>query len=36
MVLSDRVDRTIVAMTGGAAMVAMGTAMDFYSQQQAL
>ena len=36
MVLSDRVDRTIVAMTGGAAMVAMGTAMDFYSQEQAL
>lgn len=36
MVLSDRVDRTIVAMTGGAAMVAMGTVMGFYSQEQAL
>jgi len=36
MVLSDRVDRTIVAMAGGAAMVAVGTLMGFYSQEQAL
>jgi len=36
MVLSDRVDRTIAAMTGGAAMVAVGKMMDFYSQEQAL
>ncbi len=36
LVLSDRVDRTIVAMAGGAAMVAAGTLMGFYSQEQAL
>ena len=29
MVLSDRVDRTIVAMAGAAAMVGMGTLMGF-------
>lgn len=36
MVLSDRVDRTIVAMVGGASMVAVGTLMGFYTQEQAL
>jgi Na+/H+ antiporter NhaD/arsenite permease-like protein len=36
MVLSDRVDRTIVAMAGAAAMVALGTLMGFYSQEEAL
>lgn len=36
LVLSDRVDRTIVAMTGGAAMVSAGALMGFYSQEQAL
>lgn len=36
LVLSDRVDRTIVAMAGGAAMVAAGTLTGFYSQEQAL
>ncbi len=36
LVLSDRVDRTIIAMAGGAAMVAAGTLMGFYSQEQAL
>ena len=36
MVLSDRVDRTIVAMVGGACMVAVGTLMGFYTQEQAL
>jgi Na+/H+ antiporter NhaD/arsenite permease-like protein len=36
MVLSDRVDRTIVAMAGGASMVAVGTLMGFYTQEQAL
>ena len=36
MVLSDRVDRTIVAMAGGAAMVAGGTLLGFYSQEEAL
>ena len=36
MVLSDRVDRTIVAMAGAAAMVGMGTLMGFYSQEEAL
>jgi Na+/H+ antiporter NhaD/arsenite permease-like protein len=36
MILSDRVDRTIVAMFGGVAMVAIGMFMGFYSQEQAL
>lgn len=36
MVLSDRVDRTIVAMIGAAAMVGTGTLMGFYSQEEAL
>lgn len=36
MILSDRVDRTIVAMAGGAVMVAVGTLVGFYSQEQAL
>ncbi len=36
MVLSDRVDRTIVAMVGAAAMVGLGTMMGFYSQEEAL
>jgi len=36
IVLSERLDGTIVAMAGGAAMVAMGTVMGFYSQEQAL
>jgi Na+/H+ antiporter NhaD/arsenite permease-like protein len=36
MVLSDRVDRTIVAMAGGAAMVAAGALLGFYSQTEAL
>lgn len=36
MVLSDRVDRTIVAMAGGAVMVAVGRLMGFYSQEEAL
>ena len=36
MVLSDRVDRTIVAMAGATAMVGAGTVMGFYSQEEAL
>jgi len=36
MVLSDRVDRTIVAMAGAAVMVGVGLFMGFYSQEQAL
>jgi Na+/H+ antiporter NhaD/arsenite permease-like protein len=36
MILTDRVDRTIVSVTGAAAMVAVGTAMGFYSQEQAV
>ncbi|TKJ28243.1 MAG: citrate transporter [Chloroflexi bacterium B3_Chlor] len=36
LILSDRVDRTIVAMAGGAVMVAVGFLMGFYSQEQAL
>jgi Na+/H+ antiporter NhaD/arsenite permease-like protein len=36
MILSERLDSTIVAMAGGAAMVAAGTARGFYSQEQAL
>jgi Na+/H+ antiporter NhaD/arsenite permease-like protein len=36
LVLSDRVDRTIVAMVGGAAMVSAGALVGFYSQEQAL
>jgi len=36
MILSDRVDRTIVAMAGGAVMVSVGMLMGFYSQEQAL
>ena len=36
LILSDRVDRTIVAMAGGAVMVAVGTLVGFYSQEQAL
>ncbi|NIN69181.1 MAG: hypothetical protein GTO63_31750 [Anaerolineae bacterium] len=36
MVLSDRVDRTIVAMAGAAVMVAVGIGMGFYSQEEAL
>jgi len=35
-ILSERLDSTIVAMAGGAAMVTVGTAMGFYSQEQAL
>lgn len=35
-ILSERLDATIVAMAGGAAMVTVGTAMGFYSQEQAL
>ncbi|MCJ7620968.1 MAG: anion permease [Anaerolineae bacterium] len=36
IILSERMDATIVAMAGGAAMVTVGTAMGFYSQEQAL
>jgi Na+/H+ antiporter NhaD/arsenite permease-like protein len=36
IILSERLDATIVAMAGGAAMVTVGTAMGFYSQEQAL
>ena len=36
MILSDRVDRTIVAMVGAAVMVAVGMLMGFYTQEEAL
>lgn len=36
LVLSDRVDRTIVAMAGAAVMVAAGALLGFYSQEEAL
>jgi len=36
LILSERVHRTIVAMAGAVAMVALGMAMGFYSQEQAL
>jgi Na+/H+ antiporter NhaD/arsenite permease-like protein len=36
LVLSDRVDRTIVAMGGAAVMVAAGALLGFYSQEEAL
>ena len=36
MILSDRVDRTIVAMAGAAVMVASGIAAGFYTQEEAL
>jgi Na+/H+ antiporter NhaD/arsenite permease-like protein len=36
LVLSDRIDRTIVAMAAGATMVSAGALMGFYSQEQAL
>ena len=36
IILSERLDATIVAMAGGVAMVTVGTAMGFYSQGQAL
>ncbi len=36
LVLSDRMDRTIVAMAGAAAMVAAGALLGFYSQEEAL
>jgi len=36
IILSERMDATIVAMAGGAAMVTVGTAMGFYSQEEAL
>jgi Na+/H+ antiporter NhaD/arsenite permease-like protein len=36
MVLSDRVDRMIVAMAGAAVMVAVGLFMGFYTQEEAL
>jgi Na+/H+ antiporter NhaD/arsenite permease-like protein len=35
-ILMERVDRTIIAMAGGAAMVAIGMAMGFYNQEEAL
>jgi Na+/H+ antiporter NhaD/arsenite permease-like protein len=36
LILSERVHRTIVAMSGAAVMVAVGMLMGFYSQDQAL
>ena len=36
LILSDRIDRTIVAMAGAAVMVGAGVLMGFYSQEQAL
>jgi len=36
IILMDRIHRTIVAMAGGAVMVAVGMLMGFYSQEQAL
>jgi Na+/H+ antiporter NhaD/arsenite permease-like protein len=36
MILSDRVDRTIVAMAGAGVMVGVGLFMGFYSQEEAL
>ncbi len=35
-ILLERVDRTIIAMAGGGAMVALGMALDFYHQEEAL
>jgi len=36
LILTDRLDRTIVALIGAAAMVAVGTWLGFYSQEQAI
>lgn len=36
LILSERVHRTIVAVAGAVAMVALGMAMKFYSQEKAL
>ena len=35
-ILIERVDSTVIAMAGGAAMVAIGMAMGFYNQEEAL
>lgn len=35
-ILLERIDRTIIALAGGGAMVVAGMAMGFYSQEQAL
>ncbi|MGH2628769.1 MAG: SLC13 family permease, partial [Anaerolineales bacterium] len=36
LILTDRMDRTIVALIGAATMVAAGTWLGFYSQEQAI
>lgn len=36
LILTDRLDRTIVALIGAAAMVAAGTWLGFYDQEQAI
>lgn len=36
LILTDRLDRTIVALMGAAAMVAAGTWLGFYDQEQAI
>ena len=35
-ILTERIDRTIVGLAGAGAMVVAGTALGFYSQEEAL